>query len=138
MPVRLLSSSVLRWPDKQAVDRAVREWAARLAQVHPGVIAIGYFGSYARGDWGVGSDVDLVVVLACSTLPFERRAAGLDTMTATVPPVATALPVPADLLVYTSDEWQDLTQQPAGRRLDQEVVWVYGGGHQPGEARTVR
>lgn len=111
MPVRSLSSSVLRWPDRQAVDRAVREWAARLADERLDVIAIGYFGSYARGDWGVGSDVDLVVVLAKWSLPFERRAAALDAG------LTAALPVPADLLVYTSDEWQHLTKHLARRRL---------------------
>jgi predicted nucleotidyltransferase len=126
MPVRSLSSSVLRWPDRQAVDRAVREWAAGLIQERPDVVAIGYFGSYARGDWGVGSDIDLVVVLADSGLPFERRAVGLDTR------LTTALPVPADLLVYTSDEWQRLAKQPTGRRLGQEVIWVRGAGGHPG------
>jgi predicted nucleotidyltransferase len=38
------------------------------------VLEIGYFGSYARGDWGVGSDVDLIVIVAESELPRERRA----------------------------------------------------------------
>lgn len=117
MPVRSLSSSVLRWPDRQTVDRAVREWATGLAQEQPDLVAVGYFGSYARGDWTVGSDVDLVVVLTSTTLPFERRAAELDT---------TMLPVPADLLVYTRPEWQHMTQQPTGHRLSQETVWVYG------------
>lgn len=117
MPVRSLSSSVLRWPDRQTVDRAVREWALRLAQERPDLVAVGYFGSYARGDWGVGSDVDLVVVLAGTALPFERRAAELD---------ATTLPVPADVLVYTRDEWRHLSQEPAGRRLGKDLVWVYG------------
>jgi uncharacterized protein len=117
MPVRSLSSSVLRWPDRRAVDRAVREWALELAQARPDLRAAGYFGSYARGDWSVGSDVDLIVILASSPLPFERRAVGLD---------ATMLPVPADLLVYTRHEWQHILQQSAGRRLAEEVVWVHG------------
>jgi hypothetical protein len=116
MPVRSLRSSVLRWPDAQTVVEAVRRWAASAAAAHEGVQRIGYVGSYARGDWGVGSDVDLVAVVAQSALPFERRAAAWDTMT---------LPVPADLLVYTADEWQALAQRPAGRRLLREVGWVY-------------
>ena len=124
MPVRSFSSSVLKWPNRQAVDRAVREWAAKLAQERPDVVGIGYFGSYARGDWGVGSDVDLIVILASSTLPFERRAIELDAT------LERALPVPADILVYTQDEWKQLTKRPAGKRLSQEVVWVYGVGHQ--------
>lgn len=117
MPVRSLSSSVLKWPDRQAIDRAVREWGRKLAQERPDVVAIGYFGSYARGDWSVGSDVDLLVVLESSSLPFERRAVEFD---------ATALPVPADLLVYTRGEWQHVVKQPSGRRLGQELVWIHG------------
>ena len=76
---------------------------------------IGIFGSYARGDWGEGSDLDLVVVVKRSTLAFERRAVEWDT---------TKLPVPADLLVYTTAEWQSL----GGRfrdTLEKETVWVY-------------
>ncbi|MBI2938920.1 MAG: nucleotidyltransferase domain-containing protein [Chloroflexi bacterium] len=115
MPVRSLRSSVLRWPDAREVDRAVRQWAAAMASQRHGIAQIGYFGSYARGDWGVGSDVDLVVVLECSDQPFERRAAQWDTST---------LPVPADLLIYTTDEWQSIVQQLFGQRLLRETVWV--------------
>jgi len=47
MPVRSLHSSVLPWPTREQVDRAVREWAARLAEREPELVALGYFGSYA-------------------------------------------------------------------------------------------
>ena len=115
MPVRSLNSPVFRWPDAKAVDDAARRWAAEESRIRKGVLRVGYFGSYARGDWGVGSDLDLVVVVESSTLTFERRAIEWDT---------TKLPVPADLLVYTNAEWESL----AGRfrdTLDKEAVWVY-------------
>jgi predicted nucleotidyltransferase len=60
------------------------------------VLEIGYFGSYARGDWDVGSDLDLVIVVAESELPRERRAVVFDTE---------KLPVPVDLIVHTLSEW---------------------------------
>ncbi|WP_245575164.1 nucleotidyltransferase domain-containing protein [Meiothermus rufus] len=60
------------------------------------------FGSYARGDAGVGSDLDLVVLLRDSPLPFYRRAAGLPTE---------QLPVLAEVLVYTQAEWPHLPAQ---------------------------
>jgi len=109
---------VLRWPDRQAVEQAGRGWAAALAAGAAGqdVLQVGYAGSSARGDCGEGSDVALVVLVAQAAQPFERRAAAWD---------ATALPVPADLLVYTPEEWSALTRTPFGRRLAQEVVWVY-------------
>ena len=111
MPVRSSSTAVLAWPDAAVVDRAVRAWARAARRADPAVVAVGYFGSYARGDWGVGSDVDLVLVVERSGVAFERRAAGWD---------ATGLPVPADVLVYTRAEWAALP----GRRW--EVVWVEG------------
>lgn len=117
MPVRSLSSSVLKWPDPQTVDRAVHLWVKQVVQQRQDVIQIGYFGSYARGDWGVGSDLDLVIVVEDADQPFERRAAKWD---------VTELPVPADVLVYTQREWQLLSQQ--GRfyqRAMRETIWVY-------------
>ena len=81
------------------------------------MVRIGYFGFYARGDWGVGSDLDLLIVVERSDRPFARRAADWD---------ATNLPVPADVLVYTEGEWKRLpTGGRFGRTLDREVKWVY-------------
>jgi uncharacterized protein len=118
MPVKLLNSSVLKWPDKQVVDQAVRVWAPRLGHEHPGILGIAYFGSYARGDWGVGSDLDIVIIVAASDRSFEERGQDFDTG---------ALPVPTDVLVYTLAEWGILRQkQPFVRRLLREAVWVYG------------
>jgi len=120
MPVRSLTSSVLRWPDRDTVDRAARRWAARAARRRPDVQQIGYFGSYARGDWGVGSDLDLVIIVRDSDQPFEFRAATWD---------CGDLPVPAEVLVYTQAEWSLLKSRGRfGHTLAREAVWVYGGG----------
>lgn len=117
MPVRSLTSSVLKWPDAATVDQEVRCWAQRVGQQRPEVRRIGYFGSYARGDWGVGSDLDLLIVVDRSDQPFERRSADWD---------ATELPVPVDTLVYTQEEWRALSQESRFHRtLAREVVWVY-------------
>lgn len=118
MPVRSLNSSVLRWPDRSTVDRAVREWAQAERKRHPELQRLGYFGSYARGNWGVGSDLDLVAVVDRSSEPFERRCLTWDT---------TSLPVPAELLVYTADEWESLRHKGGRfiRMLEREVVWVF-------------
>ena len=117
MPVRSLSSSVLRWPDWETVQRAARDWAETVVQQKPGVLRIGYFGSYARGDWGVGSDLDLVVVVEESKERFERRAASWD---------LTGLPVPADVLIYTAEEWATLkTRDRFGKTLMAEIAWLY-------------
>lgn len=116
MPVRSLRSSVLRWPDAHTVEQAVRDWAQRMAR--PEVVRIGYFGSYARGDAGVGSDLDVIIIVDRAETPFWRRAADWD---------ATDLPVPTDILVYTSAEWQALSGR-FRQTLGREVVWVYTKG----------
>ena len=118
MPVRSLRSSVLRWPDRREVERRVAEWAAEEAPCHPGLLRLGYFGSYARGDAGVGSDLDLIAVVESSPDPFERRALGWD---------LSPLPVPAELLVYTCGEWARLQEQGGrfARMLQQEARWLY-------------
>ena len=113
MPVRSLSSSVLTWPDRDTVVTALRQWALQVPDGRPDVSRIGYAGSYARGDWGVGSDLDVVIVLRATDLPFERRSAAWD---------ATALPVPTDVLVYTEAEWDALRTE--GRSLTREVIWL--------------
>jgi predicted nucleotidyltransferase len=95
MPVKSLNSSVIKWPDQKTVHNAVSEWARKVSQDHPTVIRIGYIGSYARGDWGVGSDLDLVTILESSKQPFWRRPLELP---------LPDLPVPADMLVYTMEE----------------------------------
>ena len=117
MPVRLLNSSVLKWPDVQTVDKAVRRWAEAINQNRKDVLCIGYFGSYARGDWGVGSDLDLIVIIKHSDLPFERRNVSWD---------VTALPVPVDLLIYTQAEWHELRQGRFYSTVMREAIWVLG------------
>lgn len=113
MPVRSSGSSVLRWPDRETVDRAVRTWAQKLANHDEAISKIGYGGSYARGDWGPGSDVDIIVLLTETKDPFLERGRKID---------ATTLPVPADVLVYTNSEWERSAPLPP------PIIWVYEEG----------
>lgn len=117
MPVRLLNSSVLKWPERDSVGEALRRWAERTVSEHEEVLRIGCFGSFVRADWGVGSDLDIVMIVARSNESFERRAARWDT---------TSLPVPADLLVYTPSEWRILTERskPDSSAMG-EINWLY-------------
>ncbi len=117
MPVRSLNSSVIKWPDKECVRQALQKWARAIKRRHPNVVRIGYFGSYARGDWGVGSDLDLLVIVKKSELPRERCAIPFDKEN---------LPVPADLLVYTLDEWKTLSASGSKftKMISREAVWL--------------
>ena len=118
MPVKSLSSSVLKWPDKKAVDQAVRSWSIDQAQLRSDLVRLGYFGSYARGNWGVGSDLDLIAVVDDDAEPFERRILNWE---------LNSLPVPAEILVYTLHEWKKLQRRSDkfARMLNSEVVWTY-------------
>lgn len=115
MPVRPLSSGLLRWPALEEVEAALQEWAREIARTHPEVLRVGFFGSYARGDWGVGSDLDVVILVTATDAPFSQRA---------VKYPYERLPVPADVLVYTPEEWESLDTAFA-RQMRREVRWVY-------------
>jgi predicted nucleotidyltransferase len=116
MPVRPFGT-VLRWPDRETVDRAVRAFGAEAAEAGLRVVRVGYFGSYARGDWGVGSDVDVVVILEASDERFERRALAYD---------LGGVPVPADLFVYTVAEWDRMSADGGlPMTVADEVIWVF-------------
>ncbi len=118
MPVRSSRSHVPTWPPPEAVTGAARAWGAALKASRHDVVRVGYFGSYERGDWGVGSDLDLVVILTECGEPPLRRGLAFDTIS--------GFPVPVDLLVYTQAEWYQLETQeaPFAQRLRAEVVWV--------------
>jgi len=113
MPVRSLSSSVLKWPEQEAVLQAFRSWAEK-AQADPRILGIGLFGSLVQGNWGPGSDLDMIIVLKESPLPFIERGRDFD---------FSEMPVPVDLLVYTEKEWNSLKKErPKG--LASWVKWV--------------
>ncbi|PMQ01783.1 MAG: hypothetical protein CBR30_03690 [Dictyoglomus sp. NZ13-RE01] len=118
MPVRSLNSSVLKWADHKKIEEELKNWINNVVREKRGIIKIGYFGSYARGDYGVGSDLDLIIILESSSLPFEKRGIDWDT---------TKFSVPVDLLIYTIDEWKKLEEEnsPFYKKVSREIVWVF-------------
>jgi len=116
MPLRSLSTSVHRWPRTEEVLEKTRAWAKELARNCPPVSRVGLFGSYARGEAGVGSDLDIIIIVDQDGRPFERRTLG----------DSTKLPLGADILVYTKAEWRQL-QERGGRfaeMLQEETLWL--------------
>ncbi len=89
-----------------------------LAERRSDILAIGYIGSYARGDWGVGSDLDVIVIVNDTPDAFHERGVKFH---------SPRLPVPVDLLVYTSAEFKALRQQESrfGKMLREEVRWLF-------------
>lgn len=119
MPVTSSTSSVKRWPTPDEVLAALREWAIGQAAVRPELVALGYFGSHARGDTGFGSDLDLVAIVSHSDAPRLERNRDWP---------YERLPVPADLIVYTIEEWERIgrTGGRFARVMNEEAVWVLG------------
>ncbi len=117
MPVRSLGSSILRWPDSEQVHKALSRWTRGLAQRRQDLLAVAYIGSYARGDWGVGSDIDLLVIVEHNDQPFHKRGLDFD---------LSELPVPTDLLVYSLQEWRAMTREGSRffRTASTEGVWL--------------
>ncbi len=95
MPTRSCRSAIMRWPALAEVDAAFRAWASIVKARHPEAIQVGYFGSYAQGTWGVGNDLDIVIVVSRSNEPFYKRFLDISD---------DGLPDPADILVFTQDE----------------------------------
>ena len=117
MPVRSLNQSVLRWPKPELILAAVQQWAEAQQALRPSLAKVGVFGSYGRGDAGVGSDLDLLLVDGVAigpqqqrllTWPFER------------------LPLSCDALVLTPTELQELLA--SGSRmaieLQRDLRWL--------------
>lgn len=115
MPVRSLNSAVLKWPRREEVLAAARRWAAGLRASDPTVELAACFGSCARNDWGVGSDLDLIVVVRETALSVVERRARYE---------PTEVPVPVDIWVYTRAEWESLRDgnPPFWRRLQREML----------------
>ncbi len=119
MPITSSSTSVKRWPTPDRVLDALRDWANVQAASRPDLVALGYFGSHARGDTGFGSDLDLVAIVSKTELPRLERNRDWP---------CERLPVPTDLLVYTVDEWERMRRR-GGRfasMMDEEAVWLVG------------
>jgi uncharacterized protein len=115
MPVTSSRSSIKRWPSAETVLAAARTWARALLEADPAVQAVGCIGSYARGEAGVGSDLDLVVVRTDGAPRPDLLGADVD-----------ALPVPADVLHYTESELAEVLAL-GGRMavvLSEEIVWM--------------
>ena len=119
MPVRSLAPSLLRWPEAEQVLSQVQAWAERVAAEHPGLVRVGVFGSYGRGDAGVGSDLDLLLI--------DTRAHGPQHQRLLAWPLA-ELPLSCDALVLTPDEHHDLLASGSAmaNALALDTLWLWG------------
>jgi predicted nucleotidyltransferase len=98
-----LSSVVVKSIDEGAVRRAVDRYAADLLATRPNVEEIVVFGSFERGTFAPGSDVDVLIVLSSAETPVRDRVPDF---------LPSRFPVPLDLFPYTRQELSDLAGSP--------------------------
>ncbi len=116
MPNRSLNLFVLKWPKKNEVILSFSNWAKAILKTREDVVKIGYFGSYARGNWGVGSDLDVIIILKNCELPFELRGKDFDTR---------PIPVPVDLFIYTDEEFKRMLETNGFlKSIEKDIVWI--------------
>lgn len=100
MPVRSLNSAVLKWPDREEVLSRAGKLASRAAGSDSSIKMIIAYGSITEPQrWGVGSDLDLILVVAETDRPFIERSGYYD---------FGSPGVPVDMTVYTVEEFQKL------------------------------
>lgn len=90
-----MSSVVVKSLDREAVRRAVEDFAARIYATRPEVERIIWFGSWVHGTPTPGSDVDLCLVLTHSEKAFRDRIPDY---------LPFGFPVGLDLFPYTREE----------------------------------
>lgn len=117
MPVRSLNSSVLTWPEAEAVRRAALAWAAARAAEHPELLGVACIGSLADNRFGPGSDLDLILVVETAPPdPAQRHRLW---------PIE-ILPVPVDLQVWTRPEWEAMDPDRRFTRvLRTQALWLW-------------
>ena len=117
MPVRSLNQSVLRWPKPELILAAVQQWAEDQQALRPALAKVGVFGSYGRGDAGVGSDLDLLLVDGSATGPQQQRLLKWP---------LERLPLSCDALVLTPTELHELLANGSRMaiELQRDLRWL--------------
>ncbi len=90
-----MNSVVVKSVDEARVRRAMDEYAARLLASHPEIEEIVVFGSFEKGNYAPGSDLDVFIVLSRSNFRVRDRIPEL---------LPGAFPVGVDLFPYTPEE----------------------------------
>jgi predicted nucleotidyltransferase len=81
--------------DEEEVRRCVDEYAAQLLASHPDIEEVVVFGSFVKGNYAPGSDVDIFILLSGSDKPRRDRASDF---------MPRRFPVPVDLFPLTREE----------------------------------
>lgn len=101
--------------DEALVRRRVDEYAAQLLASHSEIEEVVVFGSFEKGNYAPGSDVDIFILLTHSDKQRRDRAADF---------LPRGFPVPLDLFPLTRDEVAALGSSPMLAEI-QTSQWRY-------------
>lgn len=93
----------VRFLDRERILARLREEVERFKKGHPEVVRVILFGSFVRGDAVPGSDLDVVVILTHSPVPFLERLGQYR-----LPAVER---VPVEVFPYTQEEWERMVAE---------------------------
>ena len=107
-----------RFVDRDEILVFAREAARRIAARHQGVQRVLLFGSFARGDYGVRSDLDLLVIVSSADKPVHERLTDF---------LEDASAYPTDIFVFTERELQCRLEERNGFlcRAMHEAIQLY-------------
>lgn len=90
--------------DYEALLEALKGAGARIRGRHPGVKRVLLFGSFAAGNYTPESDIDILIVVKDTAVPFLKRQDDfLDFFT--------GLPFDVNMLVYTEGELEKMLRE---------------------------
>ena len=102
MPRKSSLSVKITYFDKQAVEKALRKYLSELDQKYPEIEKVILFGSFLQERSVPGSDLDLLLVLRESSLPFLERIPHY---------MPSSFPVGVDVFPYTQEEITRMTKE---------------------------
>lgn len=111
-----LNSVVIKSIDEHCIRELLDQYATRLLASNPFVEEIIVFGSFEKGTYAPGSDVDIAVVLTQSDKPPRDRAPEL---------LPGTFPVGVDLFAYTREELARPSLSWLAREMARST-WRYG------------
>ena len=120
MPVRSLNSAVLKWPEQAAVLNKTKQWAILEGERNKNIKNIYCFGSVVSRNWGVGSDLDILIEVNTSKMSFPLRGLKCDT---------SRIPVPVEIMVYTTEELNKMQAEKRrfAKEFENNSMLLYAG-----------
>lgn len=109
--------------DRDSLLAALQRGAAQLGRDFPEVEMVALFGSFARGDYTPESDVDLLLQVSDTEVPYLERPDRYRDAFA-------AIPLDVNLTVYTRDEAEGLRREAGGflQRIEEGALVLYRRG----------